>query len=68
MRLWRVESEKFAIQLSVTDDRAKAMTSEDKYADAISHIFDRRKRSNVAEGGMAQVINIAFTDTKCGSQ
>jgi hypothetical protein len=32
-------------------------------------LFDKRSgRSYVAEGGMPQVIYIAFTDTKCSSQ
>jgi hypothetical protein len=68
VKLWRVESEKFAIQLSVTEDRTKEATSEEKYADAISHAVDPRRRTNIAEGGMGQVIYIAFTNTKCGSQ
>jgi hypothetical protein len=68
VKLWRVEPEKFAIQLSVTKDRTREATAEEKYADAISHIVDQRMRSNVAEGGMGQVIYIAFTDVKCGSQ
>lgn len=68
VKLWRVEPEKFAIQLSVTEDRTKEATTEEKYADAISHLVDQRKRSNPAEGGMGQVIYIAFTNAKCGSQ
>jgi hypothetical protein len=68
MKLWRVEPKRFAIQLSVTKDRTREATSEEKYADAISHIVDQRKRSNIAEGGMGQVIYIAFTNVKCGTQ
>jgi hypothetical protein len=68
VKLWRVEPEKFAIQLSVTEDRTKEATSEEKYADAISRTVDPRKRSNVVEGGMGQVIYIAFTNAKCSSQ
>lgn len=68
VKLWRVEPEKFAIQLSVTKDRTKEATSEERYADAIGRVVDQRKRSNVAEGGMGQVIYIAFNNRACGSQ
>jgi len=62
VKLWRVEPEKFAIQLSETKDRTQEATSEDKHADAISRAIDPRKRCDVAVGGMA------FTNTKCSTQ
>jgi len=62
VKLWRVDPEKFAIQLSVTKDRTKQATREERNAEAIRQIFDRRQRSNVSEGGMDQVIYIAFTN------
>ena len=68
VKLWRVESEKFAIQLSVATDRTKELSREEKNAYALGQLFDKRRISNVAEGGMPQVIYIAFNDTKCGTQ
>lgn len=68
VKLWRVESEKLAIQLSVTTDRTKELTREEKNAYVFGQLFDKRGMSNVAEGGMPQVIYIAFTDTKCSPQ
>lgn len=56
VNLWRVEPEQFAIQLAVTEDR------QERSADAIARAVDPRKRSNGAEGGMAQVIYIALTN------
>jgi hypothetical protein len=68
VKLWRVKPEKFAIQLAVTQDRRKNATREEKEAHALGQVFDKRKRSNVAEGGMGQVIYIAFTNRECGSR
>lgn len=68
VNLWRVEPEQFAIQLAVTEDRTKKTTRQERSADAIARAVDPRKRSNVAEGGMAQVIYIAFSNKACSSQ
>lgn len=68
VKLWRVEPEQFAIQLAVTGDQTKKATREERSAAAIARAVDPRKRSNVAEGGLAQVIYIAFTNKACNSQ
>ena len=68
VKLWRVEPEKFAIQLAVTEDRTKLATPEERSAYAIGQAIDQRKRSNVAEGGMGQVIYIGFINKTCGSR
>ena len=68
VKLWRVEPEKFAIQLAVTEDQTKKATREERSAAAIARAVDPRKRSNVAEGGLAQVIYIAFTNKACSLQ
>lgn len=68
VKLWRVEPEQFAIQLAVTEDRTKKATREERSADAIARAVAPRKRSNVGEGGLAQVIYIAFTNKTCSSQ
>lgn len=68
VKLWRVDPEQFAIQLAVTEDRTKKASREERSATAIARAVDPRKRSNVAEGGMAQVIYIAFTNKACSSQ
>lgn len=67
-KLWRVEPEQFAIQLAVTEDRTKKATREERSGEAIARAVDPRKRSNIAEGGLAQVIYIAFTNKACSSQ
>ncbi len=68
VKLWRVEPEKFAIQLAITDDRTQEMTRDEAHAQALSQLFEHSERSNVAEGGMKQVIYLAFAGAKCGSQ
>jgi hypothetical protein len=68
VKLWRVEPEKFAIQLAVTDDRTKEAKRNEAFAFALSQVFEGSERSNVAEGGMKQVIYLAFSGEKCGSQ
>lgn len=65
-KLWRVEPEKFAIQLAVTE--AQKMTRDEVRGEALAEAFDPRERSNVAEGGMKQVIYLAFAGTECGGQ
>jgi hypothetical protein len=68
VKLWRVESEKFAIQLAVTGSRDVSLTKDQARADAIGRGFGYGDRSDVTEAGMKQVIYIAFTGTKCGGQ
>jgi hypothetical protein len=68
VKLWRVEPEKFAIQLAITHDRTKEVKRDEAYAFALSQAIERTERSNVAEGGMKQVIYLAFAGEKCGSQ
>jgi len=68
VKLWRVEPEKFAIQLAITDDRTKEVKRDEAFAFALSQVFEGSERSNVAEGGMKTVIYIAFAGAKCGSQ
>jgi len=68
VKLWRVEPEKFAIQLAVTDHRTKEVKRDEARAFALSQVFEQSERSNVAEGGMKQVIYIAFSGEKCGTQ
>lgn len=68
VKLWRVEPEKFAIQLAVTQDRAQEITPDQALGEEFARAFDHRERSNVAEGGMKAVIYIAFAGTKCGAQ
>ena len=65
VKLWRVEPEKFAIQLAVTGVQRMKATREERSAAAMAQAIDPRKRSNVTEGGMAQVIYIAFTNKAC---
>jgi hypothetical protein len=60
----RVEPEKFAIQLAVTDERTGGVTPDQARAQALGY----GERSNMAEKGMKQVIYLAFAGTKCGSQ
>jgi hypothetical protein len=66
--LWRVEPQKFAIQLGVTEDRTKGATPAEKRAQAISQLYGYGERSNVAEAGMPEVIYIAFVGSKCNSE
>lgn len=68
VKLWRVEPEKFAIQLAMTDDRTQERTGDQALAQALSQTFEHSERSNVAEGGMKQVIYLVFAGTKCGPQ
>jgi hypothetical protein len=68
VKLWRVEPEKFAIQLAVTHDRTKEVSGDEAFAFAFSQVFEQSERSNVAEAGMKQVIFLAFVGTMCGSQ
>jgi hypothetical protein len=68
VKLWRVEPEKFAIQLAVTHDRTKEASGDEAFAFALSQIFEQSERSNVAEAGMKQLIFLAFVGTKCGGQ
>lgn len=68
VKLWRVEPEKFAIQLAVTDDRTGEVAPEQARAQALGQAFGYGERSNVAEGGMKQVIYLAFVGTKCAGQ
>jgi hypothetical protein len=63
VKLWRVEPENFAIQLSVTHDRTKEMTADEMAGFAIS--MGMQPRSNIAEAGMKQVIYLAFVGAKC---
>ncbi len=68
VKLWRVEPEKFVIQLAITDDRTKKtkkVTRDEAFAFGLSQAIER---SNVAEGGMKQVIYLAFAGEKCASQ
>src|SRR5882672_1927321 len=51
VKLWRVEPEKFAIQLAITDDRTKEVKRDEAFAFALSQVFEGSERSNVAEGG-----------------
>jgi hypothetical protein len=64
-KLWRVEPQKFAIQLGVTEDRTKGATHEQKRARALGQLDGYGDRSNVAEAGMPEVIYIAFAESKC---
>jgi hypothetical protein len=70
VKLWRVEPEKFAIQLAVTDDRTQNSKSDEVGAQAIGkvigNLYEHQQRSNVAEAGMKQVIYLAFAEEKCG--
>ena len=68
VKVWRVEAAKFAIQLAVTNDRTKALSQDEKFADALSRSLGHADRSNVAEAGLKSVIYMAFTGTECGSQ
>lgn len=68
VNLWRVEPEKFVIQLAVTGAQRLKATREERAAAAMAQAIDPRKRSNVAEGGMPQLIYIAFTNKACGPQ
>ena len=66
--LWRVEPQKFVIQLGVTGDRTKGATHAEKRAYASSQHLGYGERSNVAEAGMPQVIFIAIVGSKCNSE
>jgi len=68
VKLWRVESEKFAIQLAETKGRSKSLTKDQARVDAIGRGLGYGDRSDVTEAGMKQVIYIAFSGTKCGVQ
>jgi hypothetical protein len=68
VKLWRVEPEKFAIQLAITEDRTKEVTRDEARAFALSQAIEHTERSNVAEGGMKQIIYLAFAGEKCGSE
>jgi hypothetical protein len=68
VKLWRVESEKFAISLTVTKDRTGGPTADEARAQSMGQVFGYGERSNVAEAGMPQVIYIAFVGSKCSSQ
>jgi hypothetical protein len=67
-KLWRVEPQKFVIQLGVTEDQTKGAKRDPKRAQAFSQLFGHGERSNVAEAGMPQVIFIAFVGLKCSSE
>jgi len=67
-KLWRVEPQKFVIQLGVSEDRTKGAARDQKRAQAFSQLFGYGERSNVAEAGMPQVIFIAFVGSKCNSE
>jgi len=68
VKLWRVEPEKFAVQLAVTDDRTKEATRDEVRSFALSQAIEHTERSNVAKGGIKQVIYLAFAGEKCTSQ
>jgi hypothetical protein len=67
-KLWRVEPQKFAIQLGVTEHRTKAATRDQTRAQALGQPFGYGDRSNVTEAGMPEVIYIAFVGSKCNSE
>lgn len=68
VKLWRVESEKFVIQLAVTAGRSVSLTKDQARVDAIGRGLGYGDRSDVTEPGMKQVIYMAVTGTKCGAQ
>lgn len=68
VKLWRVEPEKFAIQLAVTEDRTAEIKPDEALGYALGLAFGYGERSNVAEAGMKQLIYIAFVGMKCGPQ
>jgi hypothetical protein len=68
VKLWRVQPEKFAISLTITDDRTKEVKRDEAFAFALSQVLEGSERSNIAEGGLKQVIYLAFSGEKCGSQ
>jgi hypothetical protein len=67
-KLWRVEPQKFAIQLGVTADRTKGATRAEKRAYAFCQAFGYGERSNAAAAGMPEVIFIAFVGSQCNSE
>jgi hypothetical protein len=67
-KLWRVEPQKFAIQLGVTEDRPKGATRDQTRAQALGQAFGYGDRGNVTDVGMPEVIYIAFVGSKCNSE
>jgi hypothetical protein len=68
VKLWRVESSKFAIQLATTGKRKGKVPPDEALGEALSRAFGYGDRSDVSDGGMKSVIYIAFVGTKCEAQ
>jgi len=64
VKLWRVEQEKFAIQLAVVDKGLERMT----LGQALAQPLGQQEKGSVAEEGMKRVIYLSFPGTKCDSQ
>jgi hypothetical protein len=68
VKLWRVEPQKFAIQLAVTNEGTEGITPDQALAQAVGQALGHGDRTNMAEAGMKQVIYLAFAGAKCGGQ
>ena len=64
VKIWRVESQQFAIQLSITDDSAIEATQQQSQDEKVGQAPAQREKSDTHQR-MAQVIYMDFVGTGC---